>query len=139
MGRGQQIIHEALRHELAFFVVGEFLIERGADAVGDAAHGHAAHDLRIDDGAAVMTDVVAFDVRFAEVGIDRHQQQMELEGEARIHLHAAVGARQPSPCRHLHQVGKGEAGLSVGRQAVEVAMRDGHELGPAAPVDFVGG
>src|SRR5207248_9453508 len=43
--RRQQIIHEALRDELALAVVGEFLEERGADAVGDAAHGHAAHDL----------------------------------------------------------------------------------------------
>src|SRR5579871_330027 len=45
---GEQIIHEALRNHLAFVVIGEFFVERRADTVGDAAHGHAAHDLRID-------------------------------------------------------------------------------------------
>src|SRR6476646_9064132 len=63
--RRQELIHEALRDALALVVVGELLVERGADAVGDPAHGHAAYDLRIDHGAAVVTDEVALDLGLA--------------------------------------------------------------------------
>src|SRR5262249_25834392 len=85
--RRQEIIHEGLGDELALVVIGELLVERGADAVGDAAHGHAAHDLRVDHGAAVVADDVAPDLGLAEIRIDGQQQQMKLEGEAGIHLH----------------------------------------------------
>src|SRR6266540_4324838 len=82
----------------------------------------------------VVADEVALDLWVAEIGIDRDQQEMELEGEARIHLHAAVGGRQLPPGRHLHDVREGKPRLGVGRQPVEMAMGDGHELGPAPPV-----
>src|SRR4029079_7203977 len=106
--RRQEIIHEALRDELALVVVSELLVERSADAVGDPAHGHAAYNLRIDHRAAVVTDEVALDLGLAEIGVDRDQKEMELEREARVHLYAAVGGRQLSPGRHLHHVGEGE-------------------------------
>ena len=88
---GQQIVHEALRHKLAFAVEGEFLQQRRADAVGDAAERHAAHDVGIDDRAAVVADDVAADLGLADLRVDRHQHDVELEGVAGIHLHAAVG------------------------------------------------
>jgi hypothetical protein len=59
---------------------------------------------------------------------------MELECEARIHLHAAVGGRQVAAGWHLHHVGERKTGFGPWRQAVEIAMRNGDELGPAAPV-----
>jgi len=59
--RRQEIVHETLREKLAVLVIGELLVERGPDAMGDAAHGHAAHDLRIDHRAAVVADEVAPD------------------------------------------------------------------------------
>src|SRR5262245_65668609 len=59
---------------------------------------------------------------------------MELEGEARIHLHTAIGRRQLPSGRHLHHVSEGKPRLGSGRQAMEVAMRDGHELGPGPSV-----
>ncbi len=123
--RRQQIIHEALRDELALRIVGELLEQRGADAVGDAAHGHAAHDLWVDDGAAIVPDDVAPDLGLAEVGIDGHQQQVKLEREAGIDL-------QLSARRHLDHMAEGEVRLHARRQAMEVAMRDGDELHEAA-------
>src|SRR5262249_24858582 len=131
--RRQEIIHEGLGDELALVVIGELLVERGADAVGDAAHGHAAHDLRVDHGAAVVADDVAPDLGLAEIRIDGQQQQMKLEGEAGIHLHPAVRGRQRAAGRYLQHLGEGEPGLGAGRQAVEVAVGDGDQLGEAAP------
>ena len=131
--RRQQIVHEGLRDELPLVVVGELLVQRRTDAVGNAAHGHAAHDLRIDHGAAIVADEVAPDLGLAEIGIDRNENEMKLEGEAGIHLHAAVGRRQLAAGRHHHHVAEGEPRLGVGRQAVEIAVGDGDEFGPAAP------
>jgi hypothetical protein len=68
------------------------------------------------------------------MGIDRDQQEVKLESKARIHLHAAVGGRQMSSGRHLHEMRKGEPRLGVGRQAMEIPVGDGHEFGPAAPM-----
>ena len=62
------------------------------------------------------------------------QQEVELEGEARIHLHAAVGGRQTPAGRHLHHVREGEPRLGVGWQAMEMPVGDGHEFGPGAPM-----
>ena len=52
----QQIVHKALRQELALRVVGELLVKRRADTVRDTAHGHAPYNLRVDHGAAVVAD-----------------------------------------------------------------------------------
>ena len=128
---GQQIIHEGLRDQLAVVVIGEFLVERRADAVRDAAHGHAAHDLRIDLRAAVVAKAIAHDLRLAEIGIDADQQQMELEREAGIHLHAPVLVRQHTAGRHLIDVLDREPRLEAVRHAVIVAMRNVDEIGPA--------
>ena len=68
--RGQQVVHEGLGHELPLAVVGEFFIKGGADAVGDAAQGHAAHDVGIDHRAAVVADDVAMEARQPEVAVD---------------------------------------------------------------------
>ncbi len=131
LARGrQQIIHEALRHQLALAVIGEFLIQRRADAVRDAAHGHAAHDLRIDHGAAIVPDPVAQDFRRAEIGIDGEQDQMKLEREAGIHLHAPVRRRQRAAGRHLHHVAHCQAGLEPVRHAVIIAEGDLHQVAP---------
>ena len=128
--RGQQVVHEALRHQLAFAVEGEFLQQRRADAVGDAAERHAAHDVRIDDGAAVVADDVAADVRLADLRVDRHQHHVELEGEAGIHLHAAVRRGQRAAGRHLHDVADREAGLHAGRDQMHVAVREVDDVEP---------
>ena len=97
------------RQELALAVEGEFLQQRGADPMGDAAERHAAHDVGIDHRAAVVADDVAVDLRLADLGVDRQQHDVELEGEAGIHLHAAVGRRQAAAGRHLHDVADGNA------------------------------
>ena len=51
--------------ELAVLGVGELLVQRGADAVGDAAVGHAVHDVRVDHHAAVVAADVALQRRLA--------------------------------------------------------------------------
>src|SRR5215813_7464687 len=92
--RRQQIIHQALCDALTLRVISELLIERRPDTVGDAAYGHAAYDFWIDHGAAIMADEVPLNLRLSEIRIDHHEQEVKLEGEARIHLHAAISGRQ---------------------------------------------
>ena len=75
----------------------EFLVERGTDAVGDAANGHAAHDLRIDHGAAVMADEIAPDLGLAEVGVDRHQQEMNPKAKQGYICTRPSGVGSPPP------------------------------------------
>ena len=41
----QQVIHEALADHLALVVIDEFLEQRGADAMRDAAERHALDDV----------------------------------------------------------------------------------------------
>ena len=131
--RGQQIIHETLRNELAVRIVGELLVECGANTMCDASHRHAAHDFRVDHGAAIVPHNVAADRGLAEIGIDRHQDKMKLEREARIHLDAAVRGRQLPAGRNLHDVGESEPRLGAGRQPVELAMRNRGEFTKTSP------
>src|SRR6185312_10495796 len=107
------------------------LVERRADAVRDAAERHAAHDLRVDLRAAIVAEPVTHDLGHAEIGIDLDQHQMKLEGEAGIHLHAPVGARQRAAGRHRHHVAYRERRLHARRHPVDVAVRDCHQLIPA--------
>ena len=130
VGGRQQVIHEALGHQLAFVVIDELLQQRGAEAVGDAAERHALDDMRVDHRAAVMADHVAPDLGLAERGIDRHQHHVKLEGVARIHLHPAV-LRQGAAGRHLHHMRALEAGLHALGQQMNIAMGDGDEFDPA--------
>ena len=133
VGRRKHIVHEALADHLALIVIYEFLEQRGTDAVRDAAECHAFDNRGIDDGAAVVSDHVAPQLRLAELGINRNQHEMKLERVARIHLHATIGGRERSAGRHLHDMGCLEPGLqSLGDQ---VQIRRAGDLGQGhAPV-----
>ena len=131
--RRQQIIHEALRDQLAFVVIGELLVQRRADAVGDAAHGHAAHDLRIDHGAAVVADDVAHDLGPAEIGVDRDQNRDGIRTTKQGYI-----CTRPSAVGSVPPVGtcidglERESRLHACRHAVDSCGTRSDQLVPAA-------
>ena len=59
-GRRHHIIDKAAGQELTGVVIGEFLIQRRADAMRRAADHHATHDVRVNHRAAVMGDHVVW-------------------------------------------------------------------------------
>ena len=129
VGGGQQIVHEALAHHLALFVIDELLQQGRPDAMGDAAKGHALDDMGIDDRAAVVADDIAAQLGLADDGIDDHEHQMKLEGMAGIHLHPPVlGQRHAGG--HLEDMGGLQPRLRIRWQLVEMAMADGDQLHP---------
>jgi hypothetical protein len=79
-----------LGDQVALLVIDELLQQRRTETVGDAAEGHAPDDMRIDHDTAVVADDITLDFRLAEIGINRQQHQVKLEGVTRIHLHATV-------------------------------------------------
>ncbi len=68
---GQQIIGERRRQRLSGAVERHFLVERGADALRQAAIDLAVDDHRIDQHAAVLDDDIVEQLDVAEIGIDR--------------------------------------------------------------------
>src|ERR1039458_2553115 len=92
-----EVVHERLALELAVVAVGELLIQRRADAVRDAAIGHAVHVVRTDHHAAIVAADIAHELRLTGCRIDLDQHHVRLERETRVHLDAPVGRRQSAP------------------------------------------
>jgi hypothetical protein len=61
---------------VALLVIDELLQQRRTETVGDSAKGHTPDDIRIDHDSAVVADVIAPDLRLAEIRFDRQQHQM---------------------------------------------------------------
>ena len=71
LGRaGQKIVGEGRGLRLTGGVEQHFLIERGADALREAAKDLAVDDQRIDQHAAVLDDDIVENLDLAEIGID---------------------------------------------------------------------
>ena len=128
--RGQQVIHEGAGQQLAVVVVGENLIERGADAVRDAAIDHAVDDVGIDHRAAVMADEIFQYLDLTGLPVDLDQRDVGLEGIAGIHPHPPVGVGQLAALGDFPDVARLQAGLHAKGHLVIFAMGDLHQLIP---------
>ncbi|CPO73642.1 Uncharacterised protein [Bordetella pertussis] len=83
LGRaGQHIVGQRRGQRLAIGVVGRLFVERGADALRDAADGLAFHDHGVDHGAAILDDHVIQYLDRAGVRIHRHHGGVAGVGEA---------------------------------------------------------
>src|SRR5713101_2844055 len=125
-----EVIHEGAGGELAVLGVGELLVERRADAVGDSAVGHAVDDVRIDHHAAVVAADVFRELGFRRVRIDLDQDDVRLEGVAGVHLYTTLRRRQSAAGRHFPDELRLEARLDPRRQHVELAVGDLDQLVP---------
>ena len=92
-GVGHEEVHERRVEQLPGLVVGHPLVERAADALGDAAVDLALDDHRVDHGAAVVDDAVAQDLDLGgdRVGLD--DRRVHAVGEGR----PGSGSRSPCP------------------------------------------
>ena len=86
------VVAERGGERLADLVVGDFLVERGADALRDAALHLAVDDHRIDHGAAVFRDRVVENFDDAGVGLDGDDHGMGAIGEHAAGFRGLVGA-----------------------------------------------
>ena len=116
---GHHVVAEGGGERLAQRVGGDFLVKRGADALGDAALHLAVDDHRIDHDAAVLRDRVVEKLDRAGVGLDRNHDGMGAVGE-----HAAG---------FLRFVGRGgvEQRIHTGRQVLLTDIRRVSDLGEA--------
>ena len=85
------VVGERGGERLALLVVGDFLVKRGADALGDAALHLAVDDHRIDHGAAVLGHRVVENLDRAGVGLDRDHDGMGAVGEHAAGFRRLVG------------------------------------------------
>ena len=113
--------HEVVGHvavqELAVGAVEAFLVERGADALHDAAAQLLVDQHRVDHRARVLDAPVLEQPDEAGVGIDLDQRGLDAVGEGEAVLARRVVARD------------GELGLEIHRQRVGPEVRDAAELG----------
>ena len=72
----QQIVRKRRRQRLTGRIERHFLVQRGADTLGQAAIDLAVHDHRIDQNAAVFNDDVVENLDVAEIGIDGDDRGM---------------------------------------------------------------
>ena len=70
-GGRHQVVHQRGRQRLAVLVVRRLLVQRGADALHDAADGLALDDHRVDHGAAILGHDVVEHLDRTELRIDR--------------------------------------------------------------------
>ncbi len=78
--RRQQIVGEGGRQRVAALVVGEFLEQRAAQALREAADDLSAHQRRVDGAADVIGDDVALDRNAAGLAVDLHHREMDAVG-----------------------------------------------------------
>jgi hypothetical protein len=78
---GHQVIGEGDGQGLALRVVWDFLVQRGADALHDAAADLPFDDHRIDHRAAILGDREVDQLDEAGLGIDRDDRAMRRIGE----------------------------------------------------------
>ena len=81
-GGRDQIIGEGHGARLAVFVVDQFLQQRLADALGDAADDLPLDHRRVDDGADVLGGDIAHDLDLAGLRIDVDHDDMRAGGKA---------------------------------------------------------
>ena len=135
----QQVVHEGATEQLALFRKSELLQQRRADAVRDAAVGHAVNDVGADHRAAVVATDVAVQRHLARRRVDAGEHDMRLEGMAGVHLDAAVFGRQIAPGGHFPDKFFLQSRLHACGQAVVVAVRDLDQGGPVESALRVGG
>ena len=75
VGARQQVVGEGRGERLAVRVVRALLVERGADALRDAAERLALDHHRIHQRAAVLDDDVIEDLDCADLGVDRDRRR----------------------------------------------------------------
>ena len=114
---GHHVVAERGGERLADLVVGNFLVQRGADALGDAALHLAVDDHRVDHGAAVFRDGIVEDFDHTGVGLDGDDHRMRAIGEHAAGLGRLVGA------------GGIEQGIHAGGQVLLAHVRGIGDLG----------
>src|SRR6266498_3869887 len=125
-----QVIHKGAARQLPILGVGELLVERRADAVGDAAVGHAVDDVRIDHHAAVVAADVFADRGLRRVRVDLDEHDVRLERVAGIDLYTTLWSRESPARRHFPDELRLKARLHAGGKLVELAVRDLDQLVP---------
>ena len=75
------VVEEGGRQRLAVLVIGDFLVQRGAESLRDAADHLAFHDHRVHNGAAIMTNDVIEHFDMTCPGIERQRAGMRRVGE----------------------------------------------------------
>ena len=140
-GARQRVIHERSGDRLAALVVADFLHQRLADALRDAAMQLAFDDHRVDDGAEVADAGVAHDPRHAGVRIDLDFRDMAAIGEGRRRVlggvidverigHALRHLALAQPLRQFHDADRA-VGAGDGEAAVaefDVAFGGFHQM-----------
>src|SRR2546423_1165371 len=79
-GCGYQIIREVAAYDIAFLVVGQFLIERGSQSLGQPAMNLPFDNHRIDDRATVVHGNKAADMHFTRAAINVYDADVAAEG-----------------------------------------------------------
>ena len=113
-------------------VVGDFLVERGADALRDAALHLAVDDHRIDHRAAVLRHDIVEDLDDAGVGLDRDDDGVGAVGKHAAGLRRLVGARwhrAADPCRPAGAPGGRSAAKAI---SAKLTLPDGPCTAPAS-------
>ena len=81
-GGGDCVVGQGHRARLSVVVIDQFLHQRLADALGDAADDLALHHRRVDDGADIFSCHIAHDFHMPGLRIDVDHDDMGAAGEA---------------------------------------------------------
>ena len=145
---GIGVVHERGREQLARGVVGDALVERRADALGDGAVEVGLREQGVDDDAGVLDEEPAQQAHEARLGVDLHDAGGHAVGpggvgaEAALLLGLVVDVADAPVARglqtRLHALGRGSEGMAVdgvhGRAVGDAPIRLAGHADPALGV-----
>src|SRR5205807_4739535 len=91
----QEVIHERPALDVALFVVGDLLVERGRETHGETTMDLTLDDHRVDDRAAVVHRYETADLDLAGPAIDVDDADVRAEGEGEVRWVVVVDRLEP--------------------------------------------